>query len=113
MFVGVTVDVLVFVGVGSIIIGQFVDVGVEVSIGVGEIVEVGVTEGLGVFVIVGVIVTVGVFVGVDMFIVKVSIAQSIKKQSGQSGLNMLNLSFNNLKLCLISGADNGSTYILN
>jgi hypothetical protein len=34
-------------------------------------------------------------------------------QLGQSGLNKLNLVFNISKLCLISGADNGETYILN
>ena len=34
-------------------------------------------------------------------------------QSGQSGLNILNFSFNKRKLCLTSGADNGVVYILN
>ncbi len=39
--------------------------------------------------------------------------QNTVLQSGQSGFNILNVSFNIKKLCFTSGADNGSTYILN
>ena len=45
--------------------------------------------------------------------VKSPTGQKFSPQSGQSGLNILKSSFNNLKLCLTSGADNGDTYILN
>ena len=72
---------------------------------------------------VGVIVTVGVGVGVSVLVgvgvgplivnVKLSTGQKFSPQSGQSGLNISKVSFNRLKLCFTSGADNGEIYILN
>jgi ABC-type uncharacterized transport system ATPase subunit len=44
----------------------------------------------------------------DISYVKSLGAQVTVVQTGQSGSNILNLSFNNLKLCLTSGDDKGS-----
>ena len=78
-------------------------------------------DGVGVGVLVGVTVGVTLGVGVGSCVVvvvtisnvKSSTSQKSSPQSGQSGLNILNLSFNTLKLCLTSSPLNGSTYILN
>ena len=80
---------------------------------VGVTVFVGVTDGVIVFVGVTDGVTLGVGVGPLIVKVKSSTGQKFSPQSGQSGLNISNVSFNKLKLCLTSGADNGETYILN
>ena len=82
-------------------------------------VRVGVGVNVGVIVLVGVTVGVMVFVGVTLGVGSITsysksfTSQTTGLQSGQSGSNILNLSFNILKLCFISGAVNGSTYILN
>jgi hypothetical protein len=104
VMLGVKVGVKVFVGV---IVGVTLCVGVIVGVTDGVTVFVGVTDGVTVFV--------GVTDGVGPLIVNVksSTGQNSSPQSGQSGLNILNVSFNRLKLCFTSGADNGETYILN
>ena len=96
--------------------GVGVGVGVSVTVGVGVVVGVGngkVDEGVwvGVTVTVGVIVAVIVGVGVGDWVLnwKSFGSQTSGLQSGQSGLNIENLSFKILKLCLISGAVNGET----
>jgi hypothetical protein len=127
---GVLVTVLVTVGVGVLVlvtVGVIVDVGVTDGVRVALGVILGVTELVGVFVGVGVFVTVDVGVGVGVLVlvgvgvgvagaitnVKSLVVQAETLQSGQSGLNIWNWVILNSKLCLTSGADKGSTYILN
>ena len=55
----------------------------------------------------------GVNVGYSISYEKSSVSHGYIKQSGQSGLNIPKKGLFILKLCLISGEDKGSTYILN
>ena len=99
----------------SVIIGSMIDstgkdgvgVGVLVGVTVGVLVGVGDTDIVVVVVVTGSIVVV-VVVTSDIVYVKSLGAQVTVVQTGQSGSNIENVSFNNLKLCLTSGADNGS-----
>ena len=57
--------------------------------------------------------TKGVEVGYTISYEKSSVSHESIKQFGQSGLNILKVVLLILKLCLISGEERGSTYILN
>ena len=88
-------------------------VGVGVGVGVGEYVVVVVVGECVVVVVVVKFEVVVVVVSSDILYVKSLGKQTDVEQSGQSGLNILKIFFNKLKLCFTSGADNGVTYILN
>jgi hypothetical protein len=85
---------------------------VVVVVVTGIVVVVVVTGIVVVVVVIGIVVVVVVEIFPIVY-VKSSGGQISVLQSGQSGLNILNVFFNILKLCLTSGADNGVTYILN
>ena len=109
---GVSAGVLVAL-IDCVTVGVTVLVGVTVGVTVGVAVSVVVNVGVSVEVGVNVLVDVFVGVGVGKILYEKSLSKHGILQLGQSGLNKLNLVFNTSKLCLISGADNGETYILN